>query len=67
MKPLLFRDIVNRNPPPPVTGVNGGFLPHANRFDGTGTYRERSGSAAKRRRRDGQDELIDAVYDLTRD
>ena len=67
MKPLTFKDILPRGIAiPPVTGVRGSNAPHANLFDGTGTFRDRSGSQ-KRPRRDGQDDLLDAVYDLTRD
>jgi len=68
MKPLLFRDIL---PPqiivPPVTGLNGNNRPYANSFDQGRVFRERTGSGIKRARRDGQDDLLDAVYDLTRD
>ena len=67
MKPLTFKDILPRHiAVPPVTGVRGSNVPHANYFDKSGTFRNRSGSQ-KRPRRDGQDELLDAVYDLTRD
>lgn len=67
MKPLSFRDIAPRNVNvPPVTGVRNSLAPHANAFDSSGTFRDRSGSQ-KRRRRDGQDELLDTVYDLTND
>jgi len=67
MKPLLFRDLAPRNIPiPPVTGLNSNNLPYANVFDETRTFRDRTYSN-KRRRRDGQDELLDAVYDLTND
>lgn len=68
MKPLLFRDI--RTPIvtiPPVTGVNNSFQPYANSFDTSRTFRDRAGSGVKRPRRDGQDDLLNAVYDLTRD
>ena len=68
MKPLLFRDIL---PPtiviPPVTGVNRNNNPYANLFDRSGAFRDRAGSGTKRPRRDGQDELLDSVYNLTRD
>ncbi len=68
MKPLLFRDIL---PPtivvPPVTGVNRNNSPYANLFDRSGAFRDRAGSGTKRPRRDGQDELLDSVYNLTRD
>ena len=67
MKPLLFRDILPAGLIPPVTGVNGNFRPYANSFDQTRIFRDRTGSGAKRPRRDGQNELLDAVYDLTRD
>ena len=68
MKPLLFRDIAPRIVSiPPVTGVYNSNLPFANRFDSSRTFRDRSDSAPKRKRRDGQDELLDAVYDLTND
>ena len=68
MKPLLFRDIlpVSINCPP-VTGVHGNNRPYANSFDRSGTFRDRVGSGTKRPRRDGQNELLDAVFDLTRD
>jgi len=66
MKPLLFRDILSVTIPP-VTGVHGNNRPYANSFDQTRVFRDRVGSGAKRTRRDGQDELLDAVYDLTRD
>ena len=67
MRPLTFRDILPRTfVTPPVTGVRGNNGPYANFYDGSGTFRDRSGSQ-KRRRRDGQDELLDAVYDLTKD
>ena len=67
MKPLLFRDILPTVLVPPVTGVNGNNRPYANSFDQARIFRDRVGSGAKRPRRDGQDELLDAVYDLTRD
>ena len=76
MKPLLFRDIAVRNitvPVPPVTGANHNSRPVANLFDYSNTFRDRSQSfrdrsqSFKRRRRDEQDELLDAVYDLTND
>ena len=51
---------------PPVTGVGGSNGPYANLYDQSGFFRDRSGSQ-KRRRRDGQDELLDSVFDLTRD
>ena len=66
MKPLLFRDILPANLVPPVTGVHGNNRPYANSFDQSRFFRDRSGSV-KRPRRDGQDELLDAVFDLTRD
>ena len=68
MRPILFRDIVPPNVTiPPVTGVNGNFMPYANAFDRTRVFRDRAGSAAKRVRTDGQEELLDSVYNLTRD
>jgi len=67
MRPLLFRDIQPINVPiPPVTGYGGNNLPVANSYDDTRTFRNRTGSY-KRRRHEGQDDLIDAVYDLTHD
>ena len=66
MKPLLFRDIVNAAIPP-VTGVHGNNRPYANSFDQTRVFRDRTGSGVKRPRTDGQNELLDAVFDLTRD
>ena len=67
MKPLTFRDVLPRGIAiPPVTGVRGSNAPHANFFDGSGIFRNRQGSF-KRPRRDGQDDLLDSVYDLTRD
>jgi len=67
MKPLLFRDMLPVNLIPPVTGVNGNNRPYANSFDRSRVFRDRVGSGAKRPRNDGQDQLLDAVYDLTRD
>jgi hypothetical protein len=67
MKPLLFRDILPTVLVPPVTGVHGNNRPYANSFDHARVFRDRAGSGVKRARRDGQDELLDAVYDLTRD
>jgi len=69
MKPLLFRDLVQRNvtvPVPPVTGYNNSNRPVANYYDDSRTFRDRTHSM-KRPRRDGQDELLDAVFDLTND
>ena len=67
MKPLLFRDIAARSIPiPPVTGLNSNNRPYANFYDDSRTFRDRTNST-KRRRRDGQDELLDAVFDLTND
>ena len=67
MKPLTFKDIMPRTlSVPPVTGVGGSNGPYANLYDQSGFFRDRSGSQ-KRRRRDGQDELLDSVFDLTRD
>jgi len=66
MKPLLFKDILQAAIPP-VTGVNGNSRPYANSFDRSGFFRDRVGSGAKRPRNDGQNELLDAVYYLTRD
>ena len=65
MKPLSFKDI--RVTIPPVTGVNGNNQPYANVFDSSRTFRDRAGSGVKRPRRDGQDELLNSVFDLTRD
>jgi hypothetical protein len=68
MKPLLFKDIRPVHVPvPPVTGLNNSSAPYANSFDASRVFRERTGSGAKRPRRDGQDELLNSVYDLTRD
>ena len=67
MKPLLFRDILPTVIVPPVTGVHGSYRPYANSFDQSRIFRDRSGSGVKRPRNDGQNELLDAVYDLTRD
>ena len=64
MKPLLFRDIVPVIPP--VTGVNGNNNPYANLFDRSRVFRNRSGSV-KRPRTDGQEELLNSVFNLTRD
>ena len=68
MRPLLFRDVL---PPtivvPPVTGVNGNNNPYANLFDRSGAFRDRAGSGTKRPRTDGQEELLNSVYNLTRD
>ena len=68
MRPVLFNQI---RPVfvsvPPVTGVNGNNLPYANSFDASRTFRDRAGSGVKRARRDGQDDLLNSVYDLTRD
>ena len=68
MRPLLFRDVL---PPtiviPPVTGVNGNNNPYANLFDRTRAFRDRAGSGTKRPRTDGQEELLNSVYNLTRD
>ena len=67
MKPLLFRDLAARHiPVPPVTGYNNNSRPVANYYDDSHTFRDRTYSN-KRRRRDGQDELLDAVFDLTND
>ena len=67
MKPLLFRDIAVKSiPVPPVTGVNNSTRPYANFYDDSRTFRGRSYSN-KRRRGDGQDELLDSVFDLTND
>jgi len=69
MKPLLFRDLAVRSltvPVPPVTGVNRNPRPVANLYDDSRTFRDRSQSF-KRRREDGQDDLLDSVYDLTHD
>jgi hypothetical protein len=67
MKPLLFRDLaVTPIPIPPVTGLNNNNRPYANTFDGSRTFRDRTYSQ-KRRRGDGQDELLDSVFDLTHD
>jgi len=67
MKPLLFRDIIAKSiPVPPVTGLNSNNRPYANSYDDSRTFRDRTNSI-KRRRRDGQDDLLDAVYDLTND
>ena len=67
MKPLTFKDILPAQITiPPVTGLNGNNRPYANSFDHARVFRERSGSV-KRPRRDGQDDLLDAVYDLTRE
>jgi len=65
----LFRDLNSRNfyvPVPPVTGTNNNSRPVANLYDDSSTFRDRTYSN-KRRRRDGQDELLDAVFDLTND
>ena len=68
MRPLLFKDIRPLNVSvPPVTGVNGNYQPYANSFDTSRVFRDRAGSGVKRPRRDGQDELLNSVYDLTRD
>jgi len=68
MKPLLFKDIRPVTVTiPPVTGLNKNSQPYATNFDSSRTFRDRTGSGAKRPRRDGQDELLNAVYDLTRD
>jgi len=68
MRPLLFRDVL---PPkivvPPVTGVNGNNNPYANLFDRSGAFRDRAGSGTKRPRNEGQEELLNSVYNLTRD
>jgi hypothetical protein len=68
MKPLTFRDVM---PPtiivPPVTGVNRNNNPYANLFDRSGAFRDRAGSGTKRLRTDGQEELLNSVYNLTRD
>ena len=53
-------------PVPPVTGTNNNSRPVANLYDDSRTFRDRTYSN-KRRRRDGQDELLDAVFDLTND
>jgi len=67
MKPLLFRDLPVRNiPVPPVTGFNNNSRPVANYYDDSRTFRDRTFSN-KRRRGEGQDELLDAVFDLTHD
>ena len=67
MKPLLFRDIIAKSiPVPPVTGLNSNNRPYANLYDGSRTFRDRTFSN-KRRRNDGQEELLDAVFDLTND
>ena len=69
MKPLLFRDLAQRNitvPVPPVTGYNNNNRPVANYYDDSRTFRNRTHSM-KRPRTDGQDELLDAVFDLTND
>jgi len=67
MKPLLFRDLPVRNIPiPPVTGFNNNSRPVANYYDDSRTFRDRTFSN-KRRRGEGQDELLDAVFDLTHD
>ena len=67
MKPLLFRDIATKSiPVPPVTGLNNNNRPYANFYDDSRTFRDRTNSI-KRRRRDGQEELLDAVFDLTND
>ncbi len=47
---------------PPVTGVNNLSAPVANSFDPSGHFRQRIGSANKRRR---GDEEIDMVFDLS--
>ena len=47
---------------PPVTGLNGDNRPVSNLFDGTGTFRNRSGSG-KRARTESEVER-DALYDL---
>ena len=68
MKPLLFRDILPAQfITPPVTGLNGNNRPYANSFDPSRFFRDRAGSGVKRARQEGQDELLNAVYDLTRD
>jgi len=67
MKPLLFRDLAPRTiPVPPVTGYNNNSRPVANYYDESRTFRNRTHSI-KRPRRDGQDDLLDAVFDLTND
>ncbi len=50
---------------PPVTGLNGDNRPVSNLFDGSGTFRHRSGSG-KRARTESEVER-DAMYDLSRD
>ena len=70
MKPILFRDFLPSVIVPPVTGVQGNNRPYANSFDRSRIFRDRTGSGVKRarnERNDGQDALLDAVYDLTRD
>ena len=68
MRPLLFRDVRPVTISiPPVTGINGNNQPYANSFDVSRVFRDRVGSGAKRPRRDGQDELLNSVFDLTRD
>ena len=68
MKPLLFRDILPAKIfVPPVTGLNGNNRPYANSFDHSRVFRDRAGSGVKRARQEGQENLLDAVYDLTRD
>ena len=67
MKPLLFRDIAARSIPiPPVTSLNSNNWPYANFYDESRTFHDRINST-KRRRRDGLDDLFDAVFDLTND
>jgi hypothetical protein len=51
---------------PPVTGLNGDYLPYSNSFDSSGAFRSRTGSGIKRARTESEMER-DALYVLSKD
>ena len=51
---------------PPVTGLNGDYLPYSNSFDTSGAFRSRTGSGIKRARTESEMER-DTLYVLSRE